>query len=119
MNKSLFIRLGLFALIATTVTSSVFAGRIKTKGTTPPPPPAPTLISHVSGNTVTIGDDKTTKTFTITQFTEIYVNGQKATVADLKPGMVVSVRMGTDATRASRIDASGAPPADDHSKKKK
>jgi hypothetical protein len=118
MNKSFFARLGLFALIAATATSSAFAGRIKTKGTTPPPPPAPTLISHVSGNTITIGDDKTTKTFTITQFTEIYVNSQKGTVADLKPGMVVSVAIGTDPTRASRINASGAPAAD-HSKKKK
>ncbi len=53
----------------------------------------------------------------MTQFTEINVNGQRATVADLRPGMVVNVTMDTDPTRASRINASGAPV--DHGKKKR
>ena len=39
----------------------------------------------------------------------VYVNGQKATVADLKPGMRVTVTAGLDRTQAARIEASGAP----------
>jgi hypothetical protein len=118
MKRSFFTWLSLFALVAVVGPTSAFAGRIKIKGTTPAPTPAPTLISNVTANAVTIGDDKTTKTFTISQFTEIYLNGQKASIAELKRGMVVSVRQATDPTRASRIDANGAP-AEDHGKKKK
>ena len=46
-----------------------------------------------------------TKTLTITQFTEINVNGRKATVAELKPGMIVNVTLGTDPSKVSRINA--------------
>ena len=35
-------------------------------------------------NAVTVADDKTKKTLTVTQFAEINVNGKKATIADLK-----------------------------------
>ena len=41
----------------------------------------------------------------ITQFTEITVNGRKATAAELKPGMTVNVTLGTDPSKASRINA--------------
>jgi hypothetical protein len=41
------------------------------------------------------------RTFTVTQFTEINVNGQKATIADLKTRMTANVTMGTDPSRAS------------------
>ena len=53
----------------------------------------------------------------MTQFTEINVNGLRATAADLKPGMAVNVTIGMDPSQASRINASGAPV--DHGKKKK
>ena len=43
----------------------------------------------------------------ITQFTEINVNGRKATAAELKPGMTVNVSLGTDSAKASRINATG------------
>jgi len=114
MRKSLFAFLVVSALIAIITTTSAFAGSRKKKTT---PPPQPTLISNVSGNAITVSDDKITRTFVMTQFTEINVNGQRATVADLKPGMVVNVTIGTDPTRASRINANGAPV--DHGKKKK
>jgi len=51
--------------------------------------------------------DQTSRTFAITQFTEINVNGQRATVADLKPGMKVSVTAGMDPSQAARISANG------------
>jgi hypothetical protein len=69
-----------------------------------PPEHHETVIASVTPSAVTITEDKTTKTFAITQFTEISVNGRKSTAADLKPGMLVSVTL-TDPTRASRITA--------------
>lgn|SRR6266571_5760248 len=114
VRKSLFALCVVSALIAIITTTSAFAGSRKKKTTSPP---QPTLISNVSGNAITVSDDKITRTFVMTQFTEINVNGQRATVADLRPGMVVNVTMDTDPTRASRINANGAPV--DHGKKKK
>ena len=114
-RKSLFALFVVSVLIAICITTSAFAGG--KKKTTPPSQPQPTLISGVSGNAITVNDDKITRTFLITQFTEINVNGQRATAADLKPGMVVTVTIGTDPARAGRINASGAPV--DHDKKKK
>ena len=40
---------------------------------------------------------------------EIMVNGQKATITELKPGMTVSVTIGVDPTQASRVVATGVP----------
>jgi len=74
------------------------------------PPPTknqPPTIATVTANSITIKDEKTTRTLGITQFTEINVNGRRAAAADLKPGMTVSVALGTDPTRASRINATG------------
>jgi hypothetical protein len=73
----------------------------------PPPQNQPPTISAVTANSVTIKDENTTRKLTITQFTEINVNGRRAATSDLKPGMTVSVTLGTDPTRASRINAMG------------
>jgi hypothetical protein len=75
------------------------------------------VIASVTGNAITVSDQKTTRTFTVSQFTEINLNGQRATFADLKPGMTVNVTIGTDPTRASRINAEGVP-AQGNGKKK-
>jgi hypothetical protein len=74
------------------------------------------LISSVTGNAITVTEGNVTRAFTITQFTEINVNGQKATIADLKPGMTVNVTIGTDPSRAGRVNASGVPVDDDKKK---
>jgi hypothetical protein len=63
-----------------------------------------TVITSATATSLTIKEDKTEKSFVISPFTEITVDGQKATAADLKPGMFVSVTF-TDATRLSRITA--------------
>ena len=76
------------------------------KKTTPPPIHTPTIAS-VTATSITITEAKTTKTLGINQFTEITVNGQKATAAELKPGMGVTVTLGTDPSKASRIVATG------------
>ena len=74
------------------------------KKATPAPTPHAIVISSISGNNITITDDTSTKTVTATQFTEIIVNGQKATFADLKPGMTVNLVLSSP-TQASRITA--------------
>jgi hypothetical protein len=93
------------ALLGLVVTNPAFGGG--KKKATPPTVSRSPVIASVSANTVTVTEEKATKTFTISQFTEINVNGQRATIADLKAGMTVSVTLGTDPSRASRINATG------------
>jgi len=76
------------------------------KKESPPQIKAPTITS-VTATSITVAEEKATKTLTINQFTEITVNGQRATAGDLKPGMTVSITLGTDASKASRIVATG------------
>jgi hypothetical protein len=101
MKKTIFFPLVIFVVLAFVTAPTVSAGR-KKKAT--PPPVRETVISSITPNAITITEDKTTKTVAITQFTEIALNGRKATVADLKPGMLVSLTL-ADPSRASRISA--------------
>ena len=90
--------------------------------TKPRPTPTPThqvtVISAVTADSITVETqvvadksgkvlDKTSRTYVVTKFTEITVNGQRATLADLKPKMKVSVTIGTDPSKAGRIVANG------------
>jgi len=84
-------------------------GKGRKKKVTPAPVYQAPVISNATGNAITVSDQKTTRTFTITRFTEINVNGQRATIADLKPGMTVNVTIGMDPSYASRIVATGLP----------
>src|SRR6266513_4877227 len=94
-------------LIVLIVASSAFGGGKKKKA--PAAEYHQPVISSVKGNAITVSDAKTTRAFTITQFTEINVNGQRANIADLKPGMTVNVTIGLDPSHASRINAADAP----------
>ena len=82
-----------------------FAGS-KKKPAPPPTTHGPT-IAAVTSDSITVKEEKATKTLTINQFTEINVNGRRATAADLKAGMTVNVTLGTDPSKASRINATG------------
>jgi hypothetical protein len=113
MDRALAI---VISVLLVALTTPAFAGSKKKKAT-PAQYQAP-VISSVTANTITVSEEKTTRTFVITQFTEINVNGQRAAVADLKPGMTVSVTMGVDPTRASRVVATGAPVGGGQKKKK-
>ena len=113
MDRALLI---VISVLLVTLATPAFAGRKKKKAT-PAQYQAP-VISSVTRNTITVSEEKTTRTFIITQFTEINVNGQRAAVADLKPGMTVSVTIGVDPARASRIVATGAPVAGGHKKRR-
>ncbi|HEV2804015.1 MAG TPA: hypothetical protein VGW57_03695 [Chthoniobacterales bacterium] len=97
--------LNLVACLALFVSSDALAGS-KKKPAAPPPTQSPT-IAAVTADSVTVKDAQGSKTLTITQFTEINVNGRKATAAELKPGMAVNVTLGTDPTKASRVNATG------------
>ena len=66
--------------------------------------PAKTTVTNVTPTRLTITDDRGSKALNVTPFTEITVNGQKATLADVKSGMVVDVAL-RDPTTASRISA--------------
>ena len=107
MKKSVFTPLvAVCTLLAVITATPALAGSKKKKASSVPRYHSP-VISSVTGNAITVSEEKTTRTFVITQFTEINVNGQRATIVDLKPGMTVSVTIGMDPTRASRVVATG------------
>ena len=114
MKKSVSVQIVVSILLVIVTIAPAFGAGKKKKET---PAHHDTVISSVTGNAITVTDDKATRAFTITQFTEINVNGQKGTIAELKPGMTVSVTIATDPLRASRVNASGVPV--DHDQKKK
>ena len=117
MKRSFYIfSVVISALLICAPASPAFAGGRKKKAT-PAPEYHPPVISSVTGNSITVTEEKTTRTFIVTQFTEINVNGQRGTIADLKPGMTVSVTIGVDPTRAGRIVATGAPEGGKQKKK--
>jgi hypothetical protein len=105
MKNKLFV---FVSLLLVAVAASPVSAKGKKKKATPAPAYQKPVIVSVTGNAVTVTDQKT-RTFTVTQFTEINVNGQRATLADLKPGMTATVTIGTDPTHASQINAEGVP----------
>ena len=114
MNNKLFV---LISVLLAVIVIDPASGKGKKKKATPAPAYHQPVIAAVGTNAITVSDDKTTRTFAVSQFTEITVNGQRGTIADLKPGMTVNVTIGTDPTHASRINAEGVPA--DGSRKKK
>jgi hypothetical protein len=58
------------------------------------------LIGHANSS------NRTTKSLKVTKFTDITVDGQKATLHDLKKGMMVEVTQGGDADEAAALKAS-------------
>ncbi len=117
MKESLFLLLVAVCTTLAVITATPAFGGSKKKKATPAPKSHPPIISSVTGNAITVSEEKTTRTFIITQFTEINVNGQRATIVDLKPGMTVSVTIGMDPTRASRVVATGLPVGGNQKKK--
>jgi hypothetical protein len=63
-----------------------------------------TLISSISPTSLTIQEDSGPKTFAITPYTEVVVNEQRASVAQLRRGMRVSVTL-VDPTHLRQIKA--------------
>ena len=115
MKRTPFV--AVFVLLFAIAVTSAFAGSKKKKAS-PTPKYRPPVISSVTGNTITVTEEKTTRAFIATQFTEITVNGQRASIADLKPGMTVNVTIGVDPSQAGRITATGVATGDKRKKKK-
>ncbi len=107
MNRNSILRPLACAIILIFSAAPAFSGGPKKKAT--PIPVINTTISSVSADSISISQGNVSKTFTITRFTEITSGGQKVTAADLRPGMTVSVTMGTDPKVAGRIAASAPP----------
>ena len=122
--KSPFSRFAVFSLIVALV-GAVSATAADKKKKKEPPEPVISTIAAINGNTVDITTGTATKTLKVSQFTEVRVNGQKGSAADLKPGMTVSeVALGADPSVASRINATGSAlpietPAPEKKKRKK
>lgn len=71
----------------------------------------PEAVLSVSANSITVGDSKNQTTYQVSfgmGGTEIYVNHVKGTLADIKPGMAVTVS--ADSSRATTIIANAAVP---------
>lgn len=77
-----------------------------------------TLIESVNASSLSIKEDKLSKTVPITRSTEIYVRGIKADIAALQPGMAVSITFAMDGVNVSRVNA-GDPPVHREIKKVK
>ena len=109
-------RLPAVLLAAATALALLFSASVhgaeKKKKKKAEPEPVVSVISAVNGNTVDVTVGTATKTLKISQFTEIRLNGQKGSAADLQPGMTVSeVVLGADPSVASRINVAGSPAA--------
>jgi hypothetical protein len=105
--KRLHLHFSVLAVIAALlIPASTFA---RSKKKTQAAAPQPTVIASVAPGSITISENQMTKTYAITQFTDITVKGQRARLSDLQPGMMVSVTLGTDPTKLSRINAGDAP----------
>lgn len=68
-----------------------------------------TVIESVAADSITVAQDKKSKVYKLNQFTEITFRGQKATLAELKAGMAVSVTQAMDPLVAARVAASDPP----------
>jgi hypothetical protein len=106
--KSPYLRLITFSLIVALVGALPVSAADKKKKKEPSEPIVST-VAAVNGNVIDITTGTATKTLKMSQFTEVRVNGQKGSPADLKPGMTVSeVVLGADPSVASRINAAGS-----------
>ena len=116
-------RLSAVACLALLFAVPVFAADKKKKKKEPEP--TVNVITAVNPDSVDLAMGTATKSVKVTQFTEIRVNGQKGSFADLRPGMIVSdLGLGADPSVASRLNVSGsaAPietPAPEKKKRKK
>lgn len=105
----------LLALVALTATPGYAGGR-RAAAKKPEPPPKIVIIS-IAPNGITYSDGNFTKSVAVTQFTEITIDGRRATLAELKERMPVEVAL-RDANTASRITATSASAQPEPPKKK-
>ena len=118
MKKKYIALATLLALTIPHSSSCLWAGGGRTSFKVAPAPSHQEIfITNVTADAITVEtrtvsakgkiEEKQGRSFGVTKFTEIIVNGRKGTIADLKRGMRVHVTAGTDRTFAARIDANG------------
>ena len=98
-------------LVLLTLVAFVSVADARSKKKKEPPKPAGTVIASVSADSITIATGTVSKTYAITQFTEVLFKGQRTALTALQPGMGVSVTQGSDPTKAARINANDPPVA--------
>jgi hypothetical protein len=117
MRKSMSL-LTAACLVSAGIATALEAAGMKGTHPTPTPSHLETIIESVTANSITVttqtlaGNGKTvldssSKAYAITKFTEIIINGQRATAADLRPKMKVNVTIGMDRSQAAKINANG------------
>jgi hypothetical protein len=96
--------------LALTILAVVVAGPARAAGKKKPAPePVRPFISAVNVGSVTVTTGATTKTLALKSNSEVLINGQKASPADLKTGMIVNnLGVGTDPAVVSRISVADA-----------
>lgn len=110
---SLFIA---FVVLFASTTVSQAGGRGMPKKGKPAPKMVYTAIASVNTSAMTItvepknSPSTATKTYKLTPQTKVTVNGNPATLADLKPGLQIHVGAGMDADVAEELHASSPPP---------
>ncbi len=80
------------------------AGKKPTPNSTPAKA-MPPHIESISADSITVKNGTRTRTYKITNFTSIELNGSKVPVSALKTGMPVTVEAGVDETVAQSICA--------------
>lgn len=103
-------------LLLASVGGSEAAGFRRNTKHKPPPKPVYNAVASVDTTAMTITVEPknstatATKTYKYTPRTKVMVNGQTATIADLKAGLQIRVGAGMDAGIAEELSASNPPP---------
>ncbi len=111
-SASFFVALGLLLLSA----GISHAGVPRGKTHKPPPKTVYTAIASIDTKAMTITVEPknstatATRTYKISSRTQVTVNGQPGTLADLKPGLQIRIGAGMDADVAEELSASAPPP---------
>ena len=108
----------LLAIVATLAFSVLSPDPASAKGKLPKGKPTPvpekskafSEIKSVSGDTITIEHSKTTTKYKMSNETQIQIDGNRATAANLKPGMHVEVTPSTINPTVLRSVAATTPP---------
>ena len=108
-------RISILALVLVVLPAAAFAGNSQKAKPRPPfRAPYDVIVSvDRAAKTVIIGhvnsSDKSRTTLKINNLTEIQINGNPGTMADVKPGLKVSVTPGVEEDQAGRLVLSPAP----------
>ena len=106
-------------LVSTTINASARTNYNRNNERVQPKPTPNKVVSvDAAKNTIAVKEGKDTNTYTVDKFTTITVNGEKATLTGVLPGMDITVTA-AGSTKASKVEATGTGEAPKTTKKKK